>query len=99
MWVLNGTSAANRGAQLAGYLEYHGLAASAPRGKPEGRRAGQDRRSRSTTAPETRPDGDDRLPRGVFDVKVKTARRPGDPADVVVTIGRDTPELEPPPSS
>ena len=26
----------NRGARLAGYLEYHGLAASAPRGKPKG---------------------------------------------------------------
>ena len=29
--------------RLAGYLEYHGLAASAPRGKPEGLGPGQDR--------------------------------------------------------
>ena len=36
VWVLNGTGTANRGTRLAGYLEFHGLAASAPRQKPEG---------------------------------------------------------------
>ena len=37
VWVLNGTGEPNRGAKLAGYLEFHGLAASAPRQKPEGK--------------------------------------------------------------
>ena len=36
VWVLNGTDDPNRGTRLAGYLEYHGLDASAPRQKPEG---------------------------------------------------------------
>ena len=41
----------NRGARLAGYLEYYGLAASAPRQTPDRRRPGGTRRSSSTTAP------------------------------------------------
>ncbi len=36
MWVLNGTSDNGRGAALAGYLDFHGLAASAPRQRPAG---------------------------------------------------------------
>ncbi|MGP1675404.1 MAG: LCP family protein, partial [Candidatus Limnocylindrales bacterium] len=36
VWVLNGTGTQSRGTDLAGYLEYHGLAASAPRTAPEG---------------------------------------------------------------
>ena len=34
-----------------------------------------------------------------FGVKVKTATDPTVRADVIIVIGRDTPELEPPPSS
>ena len=36
MWVLNGTSDPTRGADIAGYLDYQGIAASAPRQKPTG---------------------------------------------------------------
>jgi hypothetical protein len=36
VWVLNGTSDNARGTRVAGYLDYHGLAASAPRQKPAG---------------------------------------------------------------
>ena len=51
LWVRNGTSATDRGAQLAGYLEYHGLAASAPRGRPKGP-CRRKRSSPCTTAPD-----------------------------------------------
>ena len=36
VWVVNGTSVRNRGSRIAGYLEYHGLSASAPSGRPKG---------------------------------------------------------------
>ena len=36
VWVLNGTSDAGRGTAIAGYLDYHGVAASSPRQKPPG---------------------------------------------------------------
>ena len=36
MWVLNGTSDRSRGTRIAGFLDYHGLAASAPRQRPSG---------------------------------------------------------------
>src|SRR6478609_6593414 len=36
VWVLNGTSDPTRGADIAGYLDYQGIPASAPRQKPQG---------------------------------------------------------------
>lgn len=98
VWVLNGTNTQNRGSRLAGYLEYHGLAASAPRGKPEGAVPAR-------TVVTVYNGASERIPatiaylEALFDVTVKTATDPAVRADVVVTIGRDTPELEPPPSS
>lgn len=98
VWVLNGTNTQNRGSRLAGYLEYHGLAASAPRGKPDGAVPAR-------TVVTVYNGASERIPatiaylEALFDVTVKTATDPAVRADVVVTIGRDTPELEPPPSS
>jgi LCP family protein required for cell wall assembly len=98
VWVLNGTNTQSRGARLASYLEYHGLAASAPRGKPEGAVPG-------TTVVTVYNGAEARIPGTItyleqlFKVQVKTASDPKIRADVVVTIGRNTPDLEPPPSS
>ncbi|MGH2475961.1 MAG: LCP family protein [Candidatus Limnocylindrales bacterium] len=98
VWVLNGTSTQNRGARLAGYLEYHGLAASAPRTVPEGAVPantivtvynGAESDLAATIA----------YLEDLFEVKVRTASDPEIRTDIVVTIGRNTPELEPPPSS
>ena len=36
VWVLNGTGDSSLAADLSNYLDYHGLAASVPRGKPPG---------------------------------------------------------------
>ena len=36
VWVLNGTGSDGRGSKLAGFLAYQGLAASAPRQRPDG---------------------------------------------------------------
>ena len=98
VWVLNGTGDTGRGARLASYLEYHGLAASAPRGKPPGSVPAK-------TVVTIYNGAETKLPATIayfeqlFKIKVKTVSDPAIRADVVVTIGRDTPDLQPPPSS
>ncbi|HEX2469695.1 MAG TPA: LCP family protein [Candidatus Limnocylindrales bacterium] len=98
VWVLNGTNTANRGARLAAYLEYHGLDASAPRGKPKGSVP-----AKTVITVYNGAEADLAATvtylEALFKVKIKTANDPAVAADVVVTIGRTTPELEPPPSS
>lgn len=98
VWVLNGTSTANRGARLAAYLEYHGLDASAPRGKPKGNVPARTVITVYNGA-ETDLTATIAYLESVFEVKIKTASDPKVTADVVITIGRNTPQLEPPPSS
>jgi LCP family protein required for cell wall assembly len=98
VWVLNGTGEANRGSRLAGYLEFHGLAASAPRQKPEGQVPAKTVVTVYNGAETTLPETIAYLEK-LFGVTVKTASDPTVRADVVIVIGRDTPDLEPPPSS
>ena len=98
VWVLNGTSVTNKGAKVAGYLEYHGLAASAPRAKPEGAVPAKTVVTVYNGA-ETRLTGTIAYLEQLFKIKVKIVTDPKVRADVVVTIGRNTPNLEPPPSS
>ncbi len=98
VWVLNGTGTQNRGTDLAGYLEYRGLAASAPRMAPEGAVP-------ANTVITVYNGAEADLPQTIayleslFKVKVKTATDPTIRTDVVITIGRNTPKLEPPPSA
>jgi LCP family protein required for cell wall assembly len=98
VWVLNGTGEANRGSRLAGYLEYHGLAASAPREAPEGQVPADTVITVYNGASERIPATIEYL-EGLFDVTVKTATDETIRTDVVIVIGRDTPDLEPPPQS
>jgi LCP family protein required for cell wall assembly len=98
VWVLNGTDEARRGSRVAGYLEYQGLAASAPRQKPEGRVPADTRIVVYNGAEERLPETIAYL-EALFDVKVTTAADDAVRADVVITIGRSTPDLEPPASS
>jgi hypothetical protein len=97
VWVLNGTNTQNRGSRLAGFLEYHGLAASAPRGTPDGPVPAKTVVTVYNGAEADLP-GTIAYLESLFKVTVKTATDPAIRADVVITIGRDTPELEPPPS-
>ena len=98
LWVVNGTSDSSRGPALAGYLEYRGLAASAPRGRPKGSVPantvitvynGAEEKLASTIA----------YLEKTFDVQVKTKTDPTIPVDIVITVGRNTPNLQAPPSS
>ena len=98
MWVVNGTSDSSRGPLLASYLEYHGLAASAPRGKPKGSVP-------STTVITVYNGAEEKLSATIdylektFGVKAKLKNDPTVPVDVVVTVGRNTRNLQPPPTS
>ncbi len=98
VWVLNGTGESNRGSRLAGYLEFHGLAASAPREAPEGQVP-------ADTVITVYNGASERIPATIayledlFDVTVKTALDDTIRTDVVIVIGRGTPDLGPPPSS
>jgi LCP family protein required for cell wall assembly len=98
VWVLNGTGVLHKGADLAGYLEYHGLAASAPRGKPSGSLPANTIVTVYNGA-ESQLDSTIAYLEQLFKVKIRTATDPTIRADVVVTIGRNTPDLAPPPSS
>ncbi|HEX6867581.1 MAG TPA: LCP family protein, partial [Candidatus Limnocylindrales bacterium] len=96
VWVLNGTSESNRGSRLAGYLDYQGIAASAPRTKPEGK-VPADTKIVVYNGAEADLTETIAYLEGRFDVKVTTATDPDMRADIVITIGRDTPDLEAPP--
>jgi LCP family protein required for cell wall assembly len=98
VWVQNGTSATNKAALLAGYLEYHGLAASAPRGRPKGSVPAKTVITVYNGAEEKIPGTISYLEK-LFDVKSVTKTDATVPVDVVVTVGRNTPDLQPPPSS
>jgi LCP family protein required for cell wall assembly len=98
VWVLNGTGAANRGTRLAGYLEFHGLAASAPRQAPEGPVPAKTVVTVYNGAEAELPDTIAYLEK-LFGVTVKTATDATVRTDIVIVIGRNTPDLEPPPSS
>jgi LCP family protein required for cell wall assembly len=95
VWVLNGTSEARRGSRLAGYLEYHGLTASAPRQKPEGG-VPRDTRIVAYNGAEERFPATIEFLEKVFDVTVTTKIDATIRADVTVTIGRDTADLQAP---
>ncbi len=98
VWVLNGTSDSGRGVRLAGYLDYHGLAASAPRQKPAGGVP-------AATTIVVYNGAEARLPNSIaylestFGVKVALVNDPTVHTDIIVTIGRSTPDLAPPPIS
>ena len=98
VWVLNGTGQTNRGSRLAGYLEFYGLAASAPRQKPEGAVPG-DTVITVYNGAETELSATITYLEKLFGVKVKTATDATVRTDIVIVIGRKTPDLEPPASS
>jgi hypothetical protein len=95
VWVLNGTATSGRGTEIASYLEYYGLAASAPRQKPEGAVPadttivvynGAEATSTATIA----------YLENTFGVTVTTKADPAIRTDIVITIGKATPRLTAP---
>jgi LCP family protein required for cell wall assembly len=98
VWVLNGTSDSGRGSAIAGYLDFHGLAASAPRQKPAGPVPANTTIVVYNGAESNLTDTIAYLEK-TFGVKVTLKTDPAIRTDVVVTVGKSTPNLEAPPSS
>jgi len=96
LWVLNGTGAQGAAAGLAAYLDYQGFDVSAPNQRPAQRA--------NTTQITVYNGAEERLPQtiaaleDIFGVKVRTATDPAVRVDIVVTVGRTTPDLTPPPA-
>jgi LCP family protein required for cell wall assembly len=95
VWVLNSTGDANQASRLAGYLEYYGLAASAPRQRPSGG-VRPDTTIVVYNGAETRLAGTIAYLEKTFGVSATTSTDAAVRADVVITIGRATPDLQAP---
>ena len=95
IWVLNGTNQPNRGGLVAGYLEAQGLAASAPRQRPAGAVPAHTKIVVYNGAEVGLADTIAYLQKR-FGVTVSTATDPSVRVDIVITIGNDTPDLQPP---
>lgn len=95
VWVLNSTGLRDRGATLASYLEYYGLAASAPRQTPQGG-IQPDSTIVVYNGAETGLAATIAYLEGLLGVPATLRADTAIRADVVVTIGRATPDLEAP---
>ena len=98
VWVLNGTGDRNRGTRLAGFLDFHGLAASAPRQKPPGA-VPADTTIVAYNGAETKYPATIAYLEKTFGVTVTTETDPAIRTDIIVTVGKATPDLEAPPLS
>jgi LytR_cpsA_psr family len=98
IYVDSGLDDRSVGPALAGYLEYRGMAASSPRAKPEGAIPAHTQIVVYNGADAEMADTIAYLEK-TFKVKATIATDPVVRADIVVTIGRDTPSLEAPPLS
>ena len=98
IWVLNGGSPAGLANSLSAYLEYYGLTASAPTGKPN-------QAALSTTRIVVYNGAEARLPETIafleskLKVQVQLKQDPAVSVDVIITTGRSTPNLSPPPTN
>ncbi len=95
VWVLNGTTDGGRGTRLAGYLDWRGLAASAPRQKPPGAVPANTKIVAYNGALAEFPDTVTYL-QDTFGVTVTEATDPAVRTDFIVTVGKQTPDLEAP---
>jgi LCP family protein required for cell wall assembly len=98
IWVLNGAGDGGGASDLAAYLEYYGLTASAPTRKPD-----------QTGLPATKivvyNGAESRLPQTIqfleskLKVQVESKTDPAISVDIVITTARSTPSLSPPPTN
>ena len=95
LWVLNGTSDSQRGSNLAGFLDWRGITASAPRQRPAGPVPAQTKIVAYNGALEDNPDTVAYLEQE-FGVTVTEVNDPTIRADFILTIGKNTPSLEAP---
>jgi LCP family protein required for cell wall assembly len=97
VWVLNGSGVEGQAARISGYLDHQGFTVSAPNQRPD-----------QTGLPATRivvyNGAESRLPdtiaalEEIFDVEVVPTADPAVRVDIIITTGRQTPDLTPPPA-
>jgi LCP family protein required for cell wall assembly len=93
--VLNGSGKENQASRIAGYLEYHGISASAPNQKP-------DTRGQAATIVRVYNGAEARIPRtiafleAVFDVVAEPVADPTMTTDVLVITGTQTKDIKAP---
>lgn len=96
VWVVNGSGKIGQASQIASYLEYLGLTASAPNQRPSTTLTATQIRvynGRETALPSTIA-----LLESVFGVKAVFVTDPSVRVDIIVTTGTGTPDLSPPPA-
>jgi LCP family protein required for cell wall assembly len=96
VWVVNGSGKIGQASQIASYLEYLGLTASAPNQRPGTTLTATQIRvynGRETALPSTIA-----LLESVFSVKAVFVTDPSVRVDIIVTTGTGTPDLSPPPA-
>jgi hypothetical protein len=96
VWVLNGTGATGTAAAVAGYLDFRGIAASAPNQRPAASGVPANTVIRVYNGAQAKLPLTLALLKQVFGVKVLPVTDKTVPADVIVTTGLKTPVLESP---
>jgi hypothetical protein len=97
VWVLNSGGSTGQASRIAAYLEYQGLTVSAPATRPS-ESAGNGTRIVVYNAAEARLPATVKLLQQVFNTTIVPVTDPTATVDVVITVGRSTPELTPPPA-
>jgi hypothetical protein len=97
VWVLNASGQTGEAADVAAYLEYQGLTASAPTQRPPG---GTKLATRivAYNGAETKMAATVKLLQDTFKVTIEPVTDPTAVVDFVITTGSRTPELTPPPA-
>ncbi len=96
VWILNGTGATGTAADVANYLDFRGVAASAPNQRPPSASVPPDTVIRVYNGAEARMPLTLALLKEIFGVKVVTVADPAVKVDVIITTGTRTPVLEAP---
>jgi hypothetical protein len=97
VWVLNGSGEQGQAARIAGYLDWLGFDVSAPNRAPVPPSL-QGTRIVVYNGAETRLTQSIAVLEQVFGVKAQFAADPAAGADIIVSTGRQTPDLTPPPA-
>lgn len=95
VWVVNGSGQVGQASQIAAYLEYLGLTASAPTQRPDKTQTAT--RIRVYNGRESELPGTIALLENLFGVKAQLVTDPSVRVDIIVTTGTRTPSLTPPP--
>jgi LytR cell envelope-related transcriptional attenuator len=97
VWVLNGAGSPGQASRIAAYLEYQGLTVSAPATRPS-QPVGSATRIVVYNGAEGRLPATIKLLQQLFGTTIVPVTDPTATVDIVITVGRSTPELTPPPA-